>query len=80
MKSSPNQDPYLLRRRRVQAGLTQGDVAARAEISQSYMSMLEHGHASASAPVLKRLADVLACEITDLMPPLSEREFAGSAA
>ncbi|MFJ9243770.1 helix-turn-helix domain-containing protein [Streptomyces sp. NPDC101776] len=80
MKSSPNQDPYLVRRRRVQAGLTQGELAVQAEISQSYMSMLERGHASASAPVLKRLADVLRCEIAELMPPLSAPRVVGAAA
>lgn len=78
MKSSPNQDPRLIRRKRVQAGLTQGDLAAQAGISQSYMSMLEGGRASASAPVLKRLAEVLACEIADLMP--AEIDGARSAA
>ncbi|MFD5251292.1 helix-turn-helix domain-containing protein [Streptomyces bobili] len=78
MKSTPNQDPRLLRRKRVQAGLSQGDLAAQAEISQSYMSMLEAGRASASAPVLARIADVLDCQIGDLMPP--EPSVAGTAA
>lgn len=69
-----------MRRRRVQAGLTQGDLAVQADISPSYMSMLEGGRASASAPVLKRIADALSCEIADLMPPLPEQNLAGSAA
>lgn len=68
MKSLPNQDPLILRRKRIEAGLTQGALAAGAEVSQSYMSMLESGSASASPPVLKRLAGVLGCEIADLMP------------
>jgi len=69
MKSLPNQDPGRVRRKRIEAGLTQGALAAQAEISQSYMSMLEKGSASGSAPVLKRIAEVLGCEIADLMPP-----------
>jgi transcriptional regulator with XRE-family HTH domain len=69
MKSSPNQDPGRLRRKRIEAGLTQGALAAKAEISQAYMSMIERGTGSASAPVLGRLAQVFGCEIADLMPP-----------
>ncbi|MCR3732224.1 transcriptional regulator with XRE-family HTH domain [Streptomyces umbrinus] len=73
MKSLPNQDPVIVRRKRIEAGLTQGGLAAAAEISQAYMSMLENGSASASAPVLKRLASVLSCEIADLMAPQPTR-------
>ncbi|MEU9972312.1 helix-turn-helix transcriptional regulator [Streptomyces sp. NPDC051014] len=69
MKSSPNQDPVRVRRRRVQAGLKQCDLAGQAGISQSYMSMLEAGTCSASPPVMARLAAVLGCEIAELMPP-----------
>lgn len=69
MEPLPNQDPLIVRRKRLEAGLTQGALAAGAGISQSYMSMLEKGVASASAPVLKRLAEALGCEIPDLMPP-----------
>ncbi|WP_189269734.1 helix-turn-helix domain-containing protein [Streptomyces fuscichromogenes] len=68
MTSSPNQDPARVRRRRVRAGLTQGGLAAQADISQSYMSMLEAGACSASPPVLARLAAALGCEIEELMP------------
>lgn len=78
MKSLPNQDPAIVRRRRIEAGLSQGALASKAGISQAYMSMLEKGVHSASAPVLKRLADALDCEIADLMSP--EPTTAGSAA
>ncbi|MFJ6386413.1 helix-turn-helix domain-containing protein [Streptomyces sp. NPDC091972] len=78
MKSLPNQDPLVVRRKRIEAGLTQGALATKAGISQSYMSLLEKGTCSASAPVLKRLADVLDCQIADLMPP--ESSSAESAA
>ncbi|MEW2636451.1 helix-turn-helix transcriptional regulator [Streptomyces sp. NPDC048389] len=52
----------------MEAGLTQGELAAKAEISQAYMSMIEKGIGNASAPVLKRLAEALDCSIADLMP------------
>lgn len=69
MEPQRNQDPARVRRRRIEAGLTQGALASKAEISQAYISMLEKGAASASAPVLSRLARALGCTIPDLMPP-----------
>lgn len=69
MEPQRNQDPARVRRKRIEAGLTQGALAAKSEISQAYMSMLEKGSASASPPVLSRIARALGCEIPDLMPP-----------
>jgi transcriptional regulator with XRE-family HTH domain len=67
--SPPTQDPQRLRRRRIEAGLNQVELAARAGISKSHMSLLERGARNASAPVLKRLAKRLKCEVADLLPP-----------
>lgn len=65
----PTQDPQRLRRRRIEAGLNQGELAAKAGISVSYMSCLALGTRNASPRVLKRLAKALNCEVSDLMPP-----------
>ena len=49
----------LLRRRREELGLEQGDVAAKAEVSQSYLSKIESGAQEPSAAKLITLARVL---------------------
>lgn len=66
--SPPTQDPQRLQRRRIEAGLNQRELAAKAGIHRSHMSFLERGERGASPRVLKRLAKVLNCEIADLMP------------
>jgi transcriptional regulator with XRE-family HTH domain len=68
MEPRRNQDPERLRRRRIESGLSQVDLADRAGISKSHMSMIEGGRAGASPRVLQRLADVMDCEVADLMP------------
>lgn len=62
-------DPDRLRRRRIEAGLSQKDLAAQARISVSHMSQIESGKQNPSPPVLGRLACALTCEIADLLPP-----------
>ncbi len=64
-----NQDPERLRRRRVAAGMTITDLAAKAGCSVPYLWQLEHGDYSASPRMLARLAKALCCQIIDLMPP-----------
>ena len=64
-----SQDPRRLKRRRTMSGLSLTDVAHRAGISKGHLSDLENGYVGASAPMLGKLAGVLECEITDLMPP-----------
>lgn len=45
------------------------------------MSSIEHGRVSPSPGVLRRMAEVLGCEVTELMPPDSSvDEQSGSAA
>ncbi|WP_274031445.1 helix-turn-helix domain-containing protein [Streptomyces sp. MMBL 11-1] len=63
------QDPAQIRRRRIEAGLTQEALAKRARASKAHISMVERGVAGASAPLLSRLAESLGCEVADLMPP-----------
>ncbi|MFD6421741.1 helix-turn-helix domain-containing protein [Streptomyces sp. NPDC060198] len=65
------QDPAQLRRRRIEAGLTQEGLALKVGLSKSHISGIERGTAGASAPVLARLAEAFGCRIGDLMPPVS---------
>ncbi|MFE3378382.1 MULTISPECIES: helix-turn-helix transcriptional regulator [Streptomyces] len=62
------QDPAQIRRRRIEAGLTQEALAKRAGASKAHISMVERGVAGASAPFLSRLAEAFGCEVADLMP------------
>ncbi|MFE4691710.1 helix-turn-helix domain-containing protein [Streptomyces sp. NPDC056749] len=66
------QDPAQIRRRRIEAGLTQESLGQRVGVTKSHISGIERGTAGASAPMLLRLADAFACEVADLMPPVSE--------
>ncbi|MFG2506777.1 helix-turn-helix domain-containing protein [Streptomyces rubiginosohelvolus] len=63
------QDPVQIRRRRIEAGLTQEGLGKKAKVSKAHISMIERGAAGASAPLLSRLAEALECEVADLMPP-----------
>ncbi|MFJ9895279.1 helix-turn-helix domain-containing protein [Streptomyces sp. NPDC091280] len=74
-----NQDPARVRRRRVEAGLSQVSLARRVGVTKGHLSLVESGGRGASPELLGRLANALSCEIADLMPPL-EREMAGSTA
>ncbi|MFS0695864.1 helix-turn-helix domain-containing protein [Streptomyces nitrosporeus] len=65
------QDPAQIRRRRIEAGLTQEGLAHLAGVTKSHISGVERGTAGASAPMLSRLAAALECEVADLMPPAS---------
>ncbi|MYV56485.1 helix-turn-helix transcriptional regulator [Streptomyces sp. SID3212] len=61
------QDPAQIRRRRIEAGLTQEALGARAGYSKGHVSGVERGIAGASAQALARLAEALGCEVSDLM-------------
>ncbi|WP_405930356.1 helix-turn-helix domain-containing protein [Streptomyces sp. NBC_00827] len=72
MEPRRNQDPARVRRKRIEAGLSQIALAAMAELSPAHMSSIERRGRSgrgASPKVLARLADALGCEISELMPP-----------
>lgn len=49
------------------AGHTQASAAAAARIIPSHLSRLVRGKRSISGPLLRRLADALGCETTDLV-------------
>lgn len=75
-----NQDPARLRRRRVEAGLSQVSLARTVGVTKGHMSLLESGGRGASPELLARIAKAVECEIADLMPPMPEESLAGSAA
>jgi transcriptional regulator with XRE-family HTH domain len=67
MEHRRTHSPAAIRRKRIEAGLKQKDLAHRAGISRPHMSSIEHGRVNPSPPVLHRLALALGCEIPDLM-------------
>ncbi|MDC0773012.1 helix-turn-helix domain-containing protein [Streptomyces sp. HD] len=58
-----------VRTRRVQLGLTQQRLAARAGMSQGALSRLEHGKAVPTLPLLERLARVMAANLLISLSP-----------
>ena len=65
------QEPDRVWRKRVEAGLEQYELAAKAAIHPSKMSRIESGRLAAKPAELHRLAEVLGCHVTDLMPPVA---------
>ena len=64
-----------LRTRRREAGLTQGDLAG-AELSTSYISLIESGRRTASLEVMELLARRLGCPVAELLPAAPAGEVA----
>lgn len=61
-------DPAKLRRRRIEAGLNQIDLAERTGLHRSHIGFLEKGRRGTTARTLSSLAEALGCRIADLMP------------
>lgn len=61
-------DPEKLRRKRIEAGLNQIDLALEAGIQQSHISRLERGASSTTPKSLARIARALGCTIAELLP------------
>ncbi|MFF8406984.1 helix-turn-helix transcriptional regulator [Streptomyces sp. NPDC015684] len=61
-------DPQRLTRRRVEAGLSQYGLARKAGISRQLVSAVSNGKASFSPETLAKVADVLGCQVADLVP------------
>ena len=66
--SQPIIDKRKLRLKRIRAGLTQPQLAKIAQLHPSHISLMERGGRGASPRTLNTLADVLGCDITELMP------------
>ena len=58
-----------MRRVRHDQGMTQEELAARAELSMRYVGSVERGRVSASVTVLGRLAKALNVDPCDLIKP-----------
>jgi XRE family transcriptional regulator of biofilm formation len=59
----------VLRQLRKQRKLTQNELAKRAEVTRSHLSLLEAGHRkNPSIDVLERLARALSVPVTELLP------------
>ncbi len=56
-----------IRRHRILAGYSTHGLAAKAQVSQGYLSNLERGKRFGSPPVLKRIADALGCTVADFV-------------
>lgn len=61
-------DPRKLQARRIRARLTGPALAERAGLCKATISALERGQRRGSLETLGLIADVLGCDITDLMP------------
>lgn len=68
MRTRTELDRQRLRRRRIEAGLNQTQLAQRAGISKQLVSMVEKGTANFSPENLGKVARALGCEIADLLP------------
>jgi transcriptional regulator with XRE-family HTH domain len=51
---------------RLQKGLTQSELAERANINSNYYAKLERGEVTASIPMLERIADTLNIDISEM--------------
>jgi DNA-binding XRE family transcriptional regulator len=61
---------HAIRRARTRLGLSMRDVAAKAGVSQPFLSDLENGRAMPSITTLYRLADTFALAPQDLLPSM----------
>ncbi|MFE0044535.1 helix-turn-helix domain-containing protein [Streptomyces albireticuli] len=53
-----------MRSRRVQLGMSQAELAARAGTGQAFVSRVESGKIIPTLPVLQRLATALECDVS----------------
>ena len=58
-----------VRRRHAQAGLTQAELAGAIGVHPKHLSRVLGGHYSAAVPLVRRLAEALGCDISDLIEP-----------
>lgn len=56
-----------IKRLREECGLSQADLAMRANISQSMLSQIEKGTKNPSLQVGKEIADILGCSVDKLL-------------
>lgn len=61
--------------RRLAVGLTQAEAANQAGVSRQALSMIERGSQAPRWDTLYMLADVLRCEVFDLIPTLRQVKY-----
>lgn len=71
--------PQKIKRARQQAGLTQGELADRAGLSQAYLSQIESGSKDPSVETLQKLANTLGIEPGSLFASTREGGKGGYA-
>jgi transcriptional regulator with XRE-family HTH domain len=64
-----------LRQLRREHGLSQGELADRAGINRSYLSMVENGHSSPTYEVIEKLARGMGISLWTLLQGVSDRHF-----
>jgi len=65
-----------VRSRRNVIGMTRNDLASRTGLSVSYVGLVESGTRCPTLLTLFRIANVLDCNVTDLVYPLDTRRSA----
>lgn len=64
----------LIRERRTELGLTQGEVAGRIGLTRTSVTNIERGTQAVNVATLFRMAEVLEMEVSELLPrPLDAR-------
>jgi transcriptional regulator with XRE-family HTH domain len=61
--------------RRLAVGLTQEEAATKAGVSRQALSMIERGAQAPRWDTLYMLAEVLRCEVFDLLPTLRQAKY-----
>ena len=65
---SPKRLSEMIQKLREEQGMTQRDLAAKANVTQGYVAQLEMGmKKNPSLDVLRRLAKALGCPVTELL-------------
>lgn len=69
-RKTPLQEMFgrLIRARRTHLGLTQEELAEKADMHFTYVSSTERGERNISLANIEKLADALECSMKDLMP------------
>jgi transcriptional regulator with XRE-family HTH domain len=62
----------VLQKHRLRQGLTQVEVAERADLSLKYIGEIERGEANVSVDIVARIADAVGMNQADLMQPVQE--------
>lgn len=63
----PRIDRAELLRRRLEAGLSQAALADQAGVTFSCIAMIERGERGGSPDVMRKVADVLGCNVADII-------------